>query len=214
MALASFLLIPVSAISITLSERIVAIVYARGAFGAAEVAMTGKALAYYSVGLAAMGFVGILSRAFASLLDTKTPVKIGVLGLLMNIILSLVLSRTYMAHGGVALATSAAFWFQAAVLWRILRAKIELSAEAERGLLMGILRIIATASITGVLTRYLAYRLQLVGTDGSTFELLQGFIGVAGCYAVVYLAISSALGVAESRRLIRAAAGYLGRDRS
>jgi putative peptidoglycan lipid II flippase len=201
MRLAAFLLFPVSAVSIVLSDPIVSIVYARGAFGSGEVGMTSKALMFYSIGLVAMGFVGILTRAFASILDTKTPVKVGAVALIVNVTLSYGLSRTSLTHGGVALATSVAFWLQAAVLWKLLMVKIELGAAASRPFTMVVLKVLGASTAAAVLLRALAYRLQLIGPDGGTLELLWRFVVLTMGYGFVYLVLSWLMGIAESRSI-------------
>jgi putative peptidoglycan lipid II flippase len=66
--------------------------------------MTARALLCYSVGLWAIGGVRVLAPAFYSLQDTKTPLKIGLICLGVNVILIFVFIHP-LKHAGLALAT-------------------------------------------------------------------------------------------------------------
>ncbi len=102
-----FLIIPSSVGLIVLRQPIVSLLFERNAFGPRATADTATALLYYSLGLFAYAGVQIINRAFYSLKDTKTPVKVAGLTMLINIILNLVLMRP-LGLGGLALATSLA----------------------------------------------------------------------------------------------------------
>jgi putative peptidoglycan lipid II flippase len=66
----------------------------------------------------------VLSQAFYSLQDTKTPVRIALLALVANIVLSVVLIQTPLQHGGLALANSLAAALNITLLTKRLRKKI------------------------------------------------------------------------------------------
>jgi putative peptidoglycan lipid II flippase len=67
--------------------------------------MTRLALLWYSTGLCFFGLNQVITPIFFAFKDTKTPVKIGVFIVGLNIVLSIILMQ-FMAHAGVALATS------------------------------------------------------------------------------------------------------------
>jgi putative peptidoglycan lipid II flippase len=102
-----FLLAPMMLGFIILRIPIVQMLFQRGAFDEKATAMTAVALLYYSPGLLAVALNGLLARTFYSLHDTKIPVLVTLISVTLNIILNLVLIR-YMAHAGLALATSIA----------------------------------------------------------------------------------------------------------
>ena len=60
---------------------------------------------------------------FYAFQDTQTPVKVGVMGLVLNIVLNVLLVR-HLAHRGLALATSLSATSMFLVLLEILRRKI------------------------------------------------------------------------------------------
>lgn len=102
-----FLLVPSVAGFALLRTPIVKILFQRDAFDAHATAMTAVALLFYSLGLVAWALNGLLSRAFYSFHDTRTPVIVTFFTVTINILLNLILIR-YMAHAGLALATSIA----------------------------------------------------------------------------------------------------------
>lgn len=78
-----------------------------GAFTASDVIMTRKSLWAFSVGLPGFMLVKILASAFYSRQNIKTPVKIAVVAVGVNLILNALLIHP-LAHVGLALATSLA----------------------------------------------------------------------------------------------------------
>ena len=88
-------------------------------FSVHDVQMASRSLMAYSVGLPAFVLVKVLSSGFFSRQDTKTPVKIGVVAMLSNIILNIILVFP-LAHAGLALATSLAAYVNAGGLYFIL----------------------------------------------------------------------------------------------
>jgi len=85
--------------------------------------MTSNALFYYSIGMVAIGLQAILSRGYYSMKDTKTPMVIGTIGMIINIILNIILSK-YLGIGGLALATSIAAIVTSILMFISLRKKI------------------------------------------------------------------------------------------
>lgn len=117
-------LVPVVALSVWYARPIVGLVYERGAFDATDLAMTSSAFVMYSVGLVSMGLVFVLVRAFSARLDTRTPVKVSLLGFAANVVLNLILVRTPLRHSGLALASSLAFTLHAVVLYVIMNRRL------------------------------------------------------------------------------------------
>jgi putative peptidoglycan lipid II flippase len=89
--------------------------------------MTAMALRAYAVGLIGFSCVKVLAPAFFAREDTRTPVRIGILALLVNVVLSVVLAFYLTSidfsgpHVGLAFATSVAAILNAALLYRGLR---------------------------------------------------------------------------------------------
>lgn len=120
-----FITIPATIGLIILREPIVNTLWERGEFLEASTQGTAVALLYYSIGLCAYSGVKIIAPAFYSLQDTKTPAKVGIYSMLLNIILNLILMGP-LQHGGLALATSLSALFNAVLLTYFLRKRLGL----------------------------------------------------------------------------------------
>ena len=82
-------IIPASVGLMVLSRPIVRLVFERGAFDQVASAMTAAALFFYAVGLVGQASAILLTRGFYALQDTRTPVKLGLVMVAVNLILSL-----------------------------------------------------------------------------------------------------------------------------
>lgn len=100
-----FITIPSMIGLIVLRVPIVNLILQRGEFDYTATVGTAQAVLYYGLGLWAFAGVRIVLQAFYSIQDTKTPVKIGLLGVGINILFSLLLMGP-LKHGGLALANS------------------------------------------------------------------------------------------------------------
>ena len=85
-----------------------------------DVLMASQSLMAYAVGLPAFVLIKILASGFFSRQDTKTPVKIGAIAMVANMVFNVILVFP-LAHAGLALATSLSAMLQAYLLFRILR---------------------------------------------------------------------------------------------
>jgi putative peptidoglycan lipid II flippase len=118
-----FISIPAMVGLIVLREPIVALLFQRGAFSAQAVRMTADALLYYAIGLWAFAAVRIVAAAFYAMQDTKTPVRIAVVSIAVNLLLGIVLMGP-MAHKGLALALSVSASVNLVLLTAALRLRL------------------------------------------------------------------------------------------
>lgn len=118
---------PAAAGLIVLAGPLVATIFYGGAFSADDVSMTALALQAFSIGLVGFSFVKILAPAYFARHDTRTPVRIALIALAVNFVLSVTLawyltSRGFAGnHAGLALAISVAALVNAWLLYRGLR---------------------------------------------------------------------------------------------
>lgn len=117
-------IVPASIGLMVLRYPIVSLLYQSGEFDQRATEITAAALLFYSVGLTGQAANVILTKAFFSLQDTRTPVKITLATVLVNLGLSLVLIR-YLQHGGLALAASLASLTGTALFMIYLEKKVE-----------------------------------------------------------------------------------------
>lgn len=110
------LAVPAAVALIVIPQELITILFQRGNFGAFEAEQTVRALQAFVVGLPAYVLAKVFSTVFFSREDTKTPVKISIVATLVNIGLSLILIH-WLAHVGIALATSVAGWINVIALF-------------------------------------------------------------------------------------------------
>lgn len=99
-----------------LAQPIVTTLFYYGAFAAHDVQQTGMSLQAYTLGLLAFILIKILLPAFYARQQIRTPTRIAVLSLGLNLGLSLLLMGP-LAQVGLALATALAAWLNAGLLF-------------------------------------------------------------------------------------------------
>lgn len=123
------LALPASVGLMVLREPIISLLYQRGEFDERSVQIVAWALLWYAAGMLGHSIMEILTRAFYAQHDTKTPVLIGTAAMLLNVVFSILFSRWFqtmgwLPHGGLALANSLATALEAAVLFVMMRKRL------------------------------------------------------------------------------------------
>jgi putative peptidoglycan lipid II flippase len=104
-----------------LAAPLLAMLFQHGQFRASDVYMAELSLVAYALGLPGFMLVKVLAPACYARQDVRTPVRVAVVALLANLVMSLALVRP-LAHAGLALATSLAALLNAGLLLgRLLR---------------------------------------------------------------------------------------------
>ncbi|KAA1188351.1 murein biosynthesis integral membrane protein MurJ [Pseudohalioglobus sediminis] len=124
-AMRSVLLIgvPAALALVLLAKPILVTLFQYGALTPRDVDMAALSLRAYSLGLVAFMLVKVLAPGFYARKDTATPVKIGIIAMVANMVLNLafvlpLLWYFNLGHVGLALATSASAWLNAGLLLR------------------------------------------------------------------------------------------------
>lgn len=116
--------LPASVALILLAEPLVATIFQYGAFTAYDVIMAGQSLVAFSIGLPGLILVKVLAPGFFARQDTRTPARVAVISVSVNIVMSLLLFKP-MAHVGLALAVSIAAYVNCGLLfWYLRREKV------------------------------------------------------------------------------------------
>ena len=142
LALALALTLPAAFALMLLAEPIMLALFRHGALSGAAAAKSAAALAAYAIGLPAFVLAKLFSPGFFARGDTKTPVKIGVIAVFLNLALNLALMRP-LGYLGPPLATSLAAFFNAFALALLLARAGHFGPD--RALLGRIGRILAAA---------------------------------------------------------------------
>ncbi|MCG8324601.1 MAG: polysaccharide biosynthesis C-terminal domain-containing protein, partial [Thiotrichales bacterium] len=132
--------LPAAAGLILLATPMLATIFQYGEFTSGDVRMAGRSLIAYAIGLIGLILVKVLSAGFFSRQDTRTPVRIAFIAMLVNVTLNIILVFP-LAHAGLALATSLAAITNASLLYLCLRRQGILQHRA--GWLILSLRVIA-----------------------------------------------------------------------
>jgi putative peptidoglycan lipid II flippase len=154
-----FFTIPAMVGLIVLRVPIISVLFQRGEFEYQTTLLTAKALLYYSLGLWAVAGGRIIVPTFYSLQDTKTPVKIAMLALFVNIVLSLILAFPLgLEHGGLALATSVSSAINMVVLLIILSNRLD--GIGLKDILLSVLKVSISSAVMGVVVYLFCLRIK------------------------------------------------------
>lgn len=202
--LGMLILIPCSVGTVLLATPL-ARIFQSGRFGPEETKMAATALVCYGVGLASMGFVSIFSRSLHALQDTKTPLRISIMALSINALLSAALALTPLRHGGIALATSVAVTFEATFLFINIRKKIRgIGAEGGfRELLKPAARILFASAVMAAAVVPVNMLCESALPHTSFIMRMLGILIPSAAGAAVFAAVIFMLDREDVRRFLR-----------
>ncbi len=146
--LAWFLALPAAAGLAALAGPLIALIYQHGRFSAHDTDQTALALQAYAIGLAGYAAIKVLVPCFYALGEPKTPLRISLIGIAVNLALNLlgfVLLR--LGHAGLALTTSAVALINIAQLSVALSRRIDLGSGRDWALFLA--RCLAAALACG-----------------------------------------------------------------
>ncbi|WP_345740389.1 murein biosynthesis integral membrane protein MurJ [Halomonas getboli] len=103
-----------------LAEPLLITLFHYGAMTDHDIAMAAMSLRAYALGLVAFMLIKVLAPGFFARQDTKTPVKVGIVAMVANMVFNLILIWP-LAHAGLALATSLSAFLNAGLLAHLLR---------------------------------------------------------------------------------------------
>jgi putative peptidoglycan lipid II flippase len=121
--------VPASIALVVLSESLITALFYSGEMTQRDVTMASYSLAAYGAGLLGHMLVKVLAPGYFARQDTASPVKIGIVALVSNMVLNLLLIWP-LQHAGLALATSLSAFINAGLLWIGLRRTGVLVAQA------------------------------------------------------------------------------------
>lgn len=193
----SMVILPIMVMFIVLSKPIISVIYDHGRFDAVE--LTALALSCYSVGMIGMSVNEVLSKAFFSMQNSKTPMVNAVISMIFNIILAYTLSD-FWGVGGLALATACGSLINALlnyICMRKQRGKLFSREDTADVIKIIISALFCLAAVLGV------YRLLEKWASGGLLQnLLTGIIcGATGL--VVYAAAVYISGESDVRKILK-----------
>ena len=177
-----------------LSDEIIKLLFFRGEFDISDVILTAKALVALSFGLPAFILIKILVVPFFANENTKTPIKISLFCMMVNLILNLILIGKFL-HVGLAIATSISAWINVAILYYYLTFKEKYSFN------ISILTLLIKVTISSILMGIVLYLimekniLSFVGIDILSNNILLLISILFG--AIIYFLSSFLFGVEQ-----------------
>ena len=200
-----FLSIPSSVGLVLLATPVVRLTLERGAFDAHSTALVAAALVWYAIAVFAHSGTEILSRGFYAVADTRTPVALAVLAVVVNGALSAALVAPFGVRG-LAAATSIAAIVEFGLLFRALAGRI--GEMRGRGIGISIYRTLAASIVMGQVMVLLALVLRALGTDiDSPWGALVLTVGVGSVGLVSFLVTAAWLRSHEVEEILQRLGG-------
>ena len=200
--LALFFAMPSAVALIVSAIPIVHGVFEHGAFSPKDTAGTAAVLMAFSTGVPAYVLIKVLTPGFYARSDTKTPLRLALWSMLVNLVGNLILIWP-LAHVGVGVATALSAWVNVALLWWTLRKRGHI--EIDQRLRQKAWRIVLASALMGVALWFGNSVVEANLGDGllRRITILAGLVG--GGITVYGLAIimSGAYRLAEFKSLIR-----------
>lgn len=197
---ALFLVLPAQAVLLFAGEPIIALLYQHHEFGPEDTVATAAALRYYSVGVTAFAMVRITVPIYYAMKETRIPVAVSVIAVVVNVSLCFALKERF-DYVGLTFAASIAGWVNFGVLLTVLSRRI--GFESLRRHASGLVTIIFQSVIIAAL---LILAQKLIPLDIVTGDKIYWLIYTAallGGAVAVYLGISLALGLPELDAVVR-----------
>lgn len=136
--------VPAAVVLAVLSGPMLSTLFQYGKFNAHSVLMARQSLSAFALGIAPFMLVKILASGFYAKQDMRTPVRVGVIAMVANMIFNLALIYP-LKHGGIALATSLAAMLNSGFLFYLL--KLRGYYRPRQGWMLFTWRLIAVNSV-------------------------------------------------------------------
>lgn len=181
-----FICIPAAFFTFFFRVGLIKCLFMRGAFDDKALQETAWALSFYALGIPFFATIKILVSGFYSRKDMKTPVKISIICILLNIILNLILMWP-LRQGGIALATVISSVIQNTVLLFLLHRQIKFINIKE--ILFAALKILSAAAVA-ILSSATAYN-NFTGSMNIFVAIIIAAIIFAATYMMASIAFNS-----------------------
>ena len=191
------LTIPAAAALIAIPWPIVTVLFERGAFSADAARATADALRAFALGLPAYVLIKALAPGFFAREDTRTPVQVAIVAMVLNLAAAVGLMQV-LAHTGIALATALSAWFNAVALAVLLYRRGHFTPD--RTLRKAVSRAAVAAAVMAA-GLYWGAALLAPALHGGTAAKLGALAALITTGGIVYFALAQLLGATDLRRL-------------
>ncbi|UCC72715.1 MAG: murein biosynthesis integral membrane protein MurJ [Gemmatimonadota bacterium] len=187
-----FMVLPSCVALILFGDWVVALLFQRGDFLAEDTAVVHGTLAAYSIGLLAASSVKLFASGFHAMLDTRTPVRYAVVGLVIGAGTGATLMWPLYAPG-LAVGTALGSWCYLLLLWKGLGSRI--GKIFTPGDVLHMLKVgAACAAAAAVGLAVVFWFAPVPASDARLVTRIWVTAGALGSFGVVYLAATRLLG--------------------
>ncbi len=189
--------VPAAVALFMLAEPVLITLFKYGELAMRDVEMAAWSLRAYTFGLLAFMLIKVLAPGYFAQQDTKTPVKIGVIAMVANMVFNLLFAIPLhhyfqLGHVGLAAATACSAWLNAALLYRGLYRSGAYQARSG-WLLYGLRLLSATTAMAGLLWLLLV-RIEVWEALSAGARALEMAL-LCGGGVLIYVAVLALLGV-------------------
>lgn len=178
----TIMVLPITIGTLLFSKEVTIMLFGRGAFNTEAIQMTSTALYFYAFGMMGVGIREVLARGFYSIQNTKTPMINAAIGMIINILLNIVLSK-YMGIGGLALATSIAATITTILLFFSLRNKI--GSFGMKKISVSFVKILLASIVMGGIAK-LSFKFFTTSLSQNFSLLLAIGVGAVTYFVIIY----------------------------
>lgn len=207
---AMLLTVPAAVALAVIPFEITRVLFERGAFTAADTAVTSTVLAIFALGLPAFVMIKVFSPAYFAREDTKTPMRYAAISLTANTLGSIALFFIFRSWGimpqlGIAIVTTAGGWLNAWLLWRTLVRRREFAGDARlsRNLILIMIASAGMAIVLFVATKFLADWLSPSNGFLSQAAGLSALVGGGLLAYGIFVLATGVLSISQLRNLLR-----------
>ncbi|MEW6534024.1 MAG: murein biosynthesis integral membrane protein MurJ [Candidatus Auribacterota bacterium] len=194
-----FIAAPATSGLLVLSYPIIKMIFQYNEFDSSSTLTTAQVLFCYSIGLIAYCVSKTVIRAFYSLQDTRTPVKIGLITLVLNVVLNLILMIP-LKQAGLALSTSITSFIGLFLLFHQMGKRVGSLMTAD---LVSNISKAAFCSGVMMLVSYILYKvLDRIIVAPLFNKIMTGIVPVA-VGVLVYLAVAHFMNMPQTRELLK-----------
>lgn len=190
-----YVMLPLTGLAMVLRRQTVTLLFDYGRFGAPAIDLTANTLLYFMVGLAAHSLIAVLARAFYAGKDTRTPVLVAILAVVVNVTFSIA-SVGSLGLTGLALGVAIGAWVECLILVAILHRRLD---GFQLGGIGRVFAELGVASVAASLAALGVVRVVdgLIGSDPGKVPLLAEMVVATAAAGVAYLVLSVALRIPE-----------------
>ncbi len=192
--------LPAAFALVVVAEPLISALLQQGAFTRTDTIGAYTALQAFSLGLPAYVLIKVLTPGFHARGDTRTPMRIALVAIGVNLVGNLTLIWPF-GHVGIALATALSAWLNAGLLWWVLRGRGDYVVDS--GLRRTAPRMLVAAVAMAALL-WLAGDALMPFTQGGLVQRVCALTALIGGGFIVYFGAGLLLRAYEPRQLLAA----------